>query len=626
MTRRRLSTGRRLLFASVATALGLAAVEGAARLLEWASPLPPADARSALSFQQLPEGDLLEHTADADRIVLTGSWLGADGLSVAHPKPPGELRVVLLGGSALEGWNAPRSATFAAMLERLLDGAAGPDQDVRVLNLGRNGYASAQLAWTFGQAAAALEPDLVVTVMGNNEKHDLVVGANLDGGSLDRLQREGLVFRASAFARRLRPPLRFSEDQSTDWSLRDPWSLDDLDGVYALAEARLRRSLGSLADSAAAVGAPLVVSTVPVNQRFHIDSHEWAGLMERDLFDLDAYRLAHHANVFGPPEAGVAALSPRLEAHPEELPARLLTAAFLVEGGDPEAAAPHLDAVRAALEPLPDDQLDSRQRRQLAWALALADPEAARARVLPWVEAVPVGETGGDACLGADLLRSLGATDEARDAYATCHPYANFLRADPRINGMLAALPAEVGAESFDLAGTVASHAPGGVPGWELFLDYCHYTHLGNTLVAHLLAHELAPRLGLAGTIPPAQAAIAGEIEARRGRPLDLTDPTRWAGVDFDVTLLTAEYESGDPRWVQEAPAGEPWEGRLFQGHRETGQVLFHEPEHAHSALAAYQEVLSLRPGEPHALRGLELLEQAVRDQGLAWPLEGGGQ
>jgi len=116
------------------------------------------------------------------RTVLTHEWLDLRGQSVLNEKPADEVRIVFLGGSALGGWGLPTSASAVGIVERLLR-EASPGKKIRVLNLSRTGFGSAQLAWVFEQVAQQLQPDLVVTVMGNNERLDVAVPWDTMGSS-----------------------------------------------------------------------------------------------------------------------------------------------------------------------------------------------------------------------------------------------------------------------------------------------------------------------------------------------------------------------------------------------------------------------------------------------------------
>ena len=88
---------------------------------------------------------------------------GFRGPSRARPRPPGVLRIAILGDSCTEAVQVPYEATFAARLEREL--AACPAvgaRRVEVLDLGVSGYGTAQELLTLRQQALAFTPDIVL--------------------------------------------------------------------------------------------------------------------------------------------------------------------------------------------------------------------------------------------------------------------------------------------------------------------------------------------------------------------------------------------------------------------------------------------------------------------------------
>lgn len=88
--------------------------------------------------------------------------------SVRVPKPGGELRVVVVGGSAAAGLGLSPRVSYPALLERSL-AAAFPDRQVQVINLGTVAFAARQVEVLTEAALRELAPDLVVISSGNNE-------------------------------------------------------------------------------------------------------------------------------------------------------------------------------------------------------------------------------------------------------------------------------------------------------------------------------------------------------------------------------------------------------------------------------------------------------------------------
>jgi hypothetical protein len=90
-------------------------------------------------------------------------------------KPPGTLRVAVLGDSYAEALQLPMAEAFWAVLEReLADCAALSGRPVEVLNFGVSGYGTAQELLALRHAAWEYEPDVVVLafVSGNDVRNN----------------------------------------------------------------------------------------------------------------------------------------------------------------------------------------------------------------------------------------------------------------------------------------------------------------------------------------------------------------------------------------------------------------------------------------------------------------------
>jgi hypothetical protein len=632
MAKRSLSLSRTLLFAVVVVAVALTVVELTARWLESThqagdavvgqpeSSLVKAKAppSSPLAFQQFSGRPLLENgpafaqvqglempASDPDlgpfpdlwtgHTILSHEWIDLRGQRVLDEKSADELRIVFLGGSALGGWGLPASATAVGIVERLLRKAA-PDKKIRVLNLSRTGFGSAQLTWAFEQVAARLQPDLVVTVMGNNERLDVaaaVYARQDDEAEVDRLTRtlpaggelaavgtsiEHPFLRSlsarSAVVRLLRavdpgvvsgsgliaelPGVISGDDQVMP--SRDKLKHEDKINRFALE--RLNGTLASLQETARSVDAQLLVSTVPVNLRYNSSEHEWF-FIGPGLFRDEAYRTAHWAYYFEAPEHGAEAMRLRLREHPEELPAHLLLGIFLQRQGRMEEAETHLARVIADLD-VDASRADqgsgmewtSETQLLYAWALrVLFGSEEALEKVGPWIESWRSErhrQMGTDTCPVANLFFYAGDMESARIEHERCLLDAYYYRADPPINERLLSRAGELGAESFDLATAVISHSPSELPGYETFLDYCHYNPRGNVLIGHLLATRIREVLSLPGKVESAERALLRFQEQRSSRLIDLPGLDDWVGVNFDVTFLTSDRHGDASHSVRE--------------------------------------------------------------------------
>jgi lysophospholipase L1-like esterase len=114
------------------------------------------------------------HGIDTLPRTFTTNNLGYRGDSLAIPKPAGEVRVFVVGGSTTECvFLDDREALTRRLQDRLR--AAHPGVDVRVYGAGRSGDRSWDHVAMVGQRIAHLQPDLIVLFAGIN---DLFAGAN----------------------------------------------------------------------------------------------------------------------------------------------------------------------------------------------------------------------------------------------------------------------------------------------------------------------------------------------------------------------------------------------------------------------------------------------------------------
>ncbi|MGE3595694.1 MAG: SGNH/GDSL hydrolase family protein [Dehalococcoidia bacterium] len=100
--------------------------------------------------------------------IATINAMGFRGPVVTVPKPPGVLRIVLLGGSTTFGWGVNDDQTIDAHMRRLL---AERDSSgmVDVVNLAFDGYDSYQVLERLRSDGAWLEPDVVIVNTGIND-------------------------------------------------------------------------------------------------------------------------------------------------------------------------------------------------------------------------------------------------------------------------------------------------------------------------------------------------------------------------------------------------------------------------------------------------------------------------
>jgi len=111
-------------------------------------------------------------TGLSDTSTFTTNNLGFRGDDIQRPKPSGEYRVFLVGGSTMECLIPDDSDSIDAVLERAL--RTKTQRRVEVYNAGKSGDRSDDHVAIISQRIMHLEPDLVVLFAGIN---DLVVAA-----------------------------------------------------------------------------------------------------------------------------------------------------------------------------------------------------------------------------------------------------------------------------------------------------------------------------------------------------------------------------------------------------------------------------------------------------------------
>jgi len=172
--------------AGVATVLASATIQGLRRLRAGAKPvdleLPLAalflgallsSFVATLELSALGSYDLVQLSDRSKRHDLTPSRrarinaFGFRGPERPMAKPPGVLRVAVLGDSTTYGWFVAEEDTFARQLEGRLAGAV-PGRTVEVLNAGVPAYSLWMIREQYAVKVAAHHPDVVVLVDGGN--------------------------------------------------------------------------------------------------------------------------------------------------------------------------------------------------------------------------------------------------------------------------------------------------------------------------------------------------------------------------------------------------------------------------------------------------------------------------
>jgi tetratricopeptide (TPR) repeat protein len=547
---------RRIVFALLAGAVVLIALEFVLRFVERYRPPASLDARSLLSAQQLvfPDQPVTRNKINGRDMLVKwcgeASWYGTVGQAVPAVKAKNEYRIVLLGGSAPAGYGAASTATFIKKAERLLN-RNQEGRRVITINLARTAWNSAQMMETLRRCAPDLQPDLIVTVMGNNEYLDL----NTFGVSLSDVRRKIFALwldRHLALARFFRPAIRPGKGGDPPrWPsfARDPQ-------VLAFVRERLMRSIHDMAVFARAHHARLLVCTVPVNQKFH-GLREWFFTDNSDRPGQEyprEYLQARWGMVYGDYETAAALMEQRAAKLPDD-PAPLIIAGLVYRRlGRPEAAERCFASALALLDrqrTAGNAVVFSEVVMEAIARCELHGPAACAQFVTPLTDDYRNNARGNP--LTADmyhwqagyLLSVLGRDAEAREEFRANideQPLpAN--RADAWINQTLTeAARREGDVDAFDLAAALADISPAGILGYEYFFDYCHYSALGHTAVGALLARRIAELMRLPVALPAAADAVAEERALRRARPTDLPDLEYWIGADYRPECLVSEH------------------------------------------------------------------------------------
>lgn len=130
---------------------------------------PPHDTLTVIAEEGLP--------GVRGKVVFVTNNVGFRGGELARPKPKGELRVILYGGSTAECMLLDDAQALHGVLEREL-AARGAGRRARVYNAAKSGDKSYDHVALLSQRLVHLEPDLVVLLAGVNDLRAAVYGAD----------------------------------------------------------------------------------------------------------------------------------------------------------------------------------------------------------------------------------------------------------------------------------------------------------------------------------------------------------------------------------------------------------------------------------------------------------------
>lgn len=153
---------RRLLFVSIAAALGLLALEGAARagmaaVLRWTVPSP--EVRDYIEHNRVVYDPELGWRPMALDGAVDTMWLGLGAARLEAEPPEGRVRVFAFGDSQTQGGGVRPEESWPALTEVELR-ARG--MDVEVLNAAFSGYRSAQVLALLETRVLGWSPDILV--------------------------------------------------------------------------------------------------------------------------------------------------------------------------------------------------------------------------------------------------------------------------------------------------------------------------------------------------------------------------------------------------------------------------------------------------------------------------------
>ena len=343
------------------------------------------------------------------------------------PKPPGTVRIFILGGSAARGYPQPRNLAASAFLEAWL-AELWPERKVEVLNLGTTALASFPQMYIVDEVLA-FEPDLVIVYSGNNEFYGAhgVASVHAFGQSTLAMQ----VFRAwrsTGLGHWLtdvstrRKPAESSEEGAAPLMERVMAHAQIPPGSprRAAAARNLENHLTYVAEQCVQRSVPVILCTLPVNEgSLHPIGEDVAPDLPPDQQDRFAALLAQgQAMAQTAPAQALAALDEAAELWDLHAGLHFARAQCLAAQGQPaEARVEHGRAI----------DLDT----------------------MPW------------------------------------RPTSACQAAVPR------AVAAAKGAVLCDLAALFREHSPAGVIGWELMDDHVHPNLAGQALIARGWLHAM---------------------------------------------------------------------------------------------------------------------------------------
>ena len=220
----------------------------------------------------LPSGEtvaLVEPAASKPYFFANPTRPGyAEETNFLMPKPPGTVRIFIVGESAAKGYPQPRNLSMQSFLQEML-ADAWPDRKVEVISLGTTAVASFPLVYLVHDAVR-YEPDLVVFYVGNNEFFGAYGVASINSfGTLPTWALPWMrAIRGLALVQALEGLVRGKADESrTLMEQMIGKTVIPADSPLRRAAARnLETHLGRMLDATRCAGVPAIVCTTASNE------------------------------------------------------------------------------------------------------------------------------------------------------------------------------------------------------------------------------------------------------------------------------------------------------------------------------------------------------------------------
>ncbi len=194
---------------------------------------------------------------------------GMREIHFTSPKPPGAVRIVFIGGSAIQGFPQQLPLTNGSFLEAMLQDVWGPTRRAEVLNFGATAVASFPVM-CFLDEILDHDPDLVVVMSGNNEFYGAYGMASLHSAG-----QSPAAMHVTRWARKLGLIQWFNslapKQPLPSGTLMELVAVDQQIGPddrrRAAAERSLRTHLTAIVRRCTTRGVPVILCTLPTNER-----------------------------------------------------------------------------------------------------------------------------------------------------------------------------------------------------------------------------------------------------------------------------------------------------------------------------------------------------------------------